>query len=286
MTTKVTIEKISNEITLLKEQLKSNFDNTLTQIINLQNELHGFHNIINNNNILRQQSLLPVDLSHNNLKKQNVTIILTSTVNVHNHKQFIYQRNKNDRLAIYLKSIKQWLEKTNFHIVLVENSDYPFTELSELLSLYKNRFEIITFNEKILNNKGLLTCDSKGVSEMYAINYAYNNSKLIQNSIFIIKVTARYFIPELEDYLSEFDLTKYDILTQYHKRCEMVGCNSNIFNIIFDQKTYSNGKSIYEPHVENVYHYRYTFYDRKIPPKLFKIEETQRGGDNIPFTNI
>ena len=42
----------------------------------------------------------------------NVLIILTSTVNINPTKQFLYQTNPKERLDCYLKSVKQWLEKT------------------------------------------------------------------------------------------------------------------------------------------------------------------------------
>ena len=51
-----------------------------------------------------------------------ITIILTSTVHVNFKKHFLVQVNANDRLQTYLKSVYQWLEKTIFHIILVENS--------------------------------------------------------------------------------------------------------------------------------------------------------------------
>ena len=62
---------------------------------------------------------------------------------------------------------------------------------------------------------------------------------MIHSSNFIVKVTGRYFIPTLEDYLLEFNLNEYDCLTQNNRdRCEMVGCHYtqflNIFNTDMD----------------------------------------------------
>ena len=218
---------------------------------------------------------------------QKVTIILTSTVIVSPYKIFIRQRDKKERLNVYLKSIRQWLEKTNFHIILAENSNYPFDELFEERIKYKDRFEILSFDEKILNNEGLLTCNSKGVSEIYAINYAYDNSKLKTNSVFFIKITGRYFIPDLEKYLSQFDLTKYNCFTQTsHTRCEMVGSDINNFKTVFDEKIFATHNTLYDPHIENVYKYRTSLINNHIPPKLFQIEPTQGGGCNCIFKTI
>ena len=58
----------------------------------------------------------------------NILIILTSTVNINHYKHFLHQRDPVERLNCYLKSIKQWLEKTNLKICLVENSGYTFPE--------------------------------------------------------------------------------------------------------------------------------------------------------------
>ena len=136
----------------------------------------------------------------------STTIILTSTVNVNLKKIFLSQIDKNERLDTYIKSIKQWLANTNFNIVLVENSGYQFEELQEEKETYKNRFEIISFVEEELEEAQYLTNDnSKGTSEIFSINYAFNHSEIIKNSIFIIKITARYYIPELQEYLSNFD---------------------------------------------------------------------------------
>ena len=80
----------------------------------------------------------------------NITIILTSTVNINEKKAYIYQKNKDERINTYLKSILQWLNKTNFNIVLVENSGYNFNELNNEKKIYKDRFEVITFKQNIL----------------------------------------------------------------------------------------------------------------------------------------
>jgi len=54
--------------------------------------------------------------------------------------------NPSDRLEFYLKSIKQWLDLTNFKICVIENSGYTFSELSEYTNKYNDRFEILRFN--------------------------------------------------------------------------------------------------------------------------------------------
>jgi len=215
------------------------------------------------------------------------TIILTSTVNVDLRKCGTFQSNVNDRLETYLKSILQWLTKTQFKIVLVENSGYNFDELNNEKILYKNRFEVITFVEKDLAEaQYCANTAAKGNSEMFAINYAFNNSKIIHSSNFVIKITARFFINELEEFLNQFDLDKYDCLTQQNRdRCEMVGSHYKNFHYIFDRKLL-NQNGHYWGHVEDIWKMRSSKFTNILICKQFEIDPTQRGGIPEIYYNI
>ena len=210
----------------------------------------------------------------------NTTIILTSTVNVNLAKSHIFQKNVDSRLETYLKSILQWLNKTSFNIVLVENSGYTFDELNNEKDIFKDRFEVISFKESEMQQANYLKInDSKGSSEVFAIDYAYQHSKIIHSSNFIIKITCRYFIPELEEYLSNFDLNNYDCLTQNNRdRCEMVGAHYNNFTFIFGLSAYF--------HIERIWKERASMCDNILVCKEFKIEKTQRGGLNEFFETM
>lgn len=216
----------------------------------------------------------------------NITIILTSTINIQ-PKGVLFQKTKEERIYSYIKPIKKWLYNTNFHIILVENTGYTFPELEEDVSFYKDRFEIISFEERnFKETKYLENDEGKGSSEMFAINYAFRHSKYIKNSLFIIKVTARYFIPELENYLSEVALANYAGLCQNDvDRCEMVGAHKDNFSIIFD-KYLIDETGQYQQHVESIYKLRMSWFDNILRCKLFDIEPTQRGGVNEIFHNI
>jgi hypothetical protein len=217
----------------------------------------------------------------------NATIILTSTVNINPKKWFLFQKDKNDRLQNYLKAVLQWLTKTNFKIVLIENSGYSYDELNTEKELYKDRFEVITFVESELEeSKYLIDNPHKGASEIFAINYGFYNSKIIKPSDFIIKITARYFIPGLEDYLKKYDLNKYDCLTQNNRdRCEMVGSHINNFNHIFNVNLFNkNGQ--YICHIEDLWKERTSGYAVILICEQFQIEPTQRGGDDAVFNEI
>jgi len=207
------------------------------------------------------------------------TIILTSTVNVYDNIDCCYQRDPNNRIQTYLTSILQWLNNTNFNIILIENSGYNFNELNKEKEVFKERFEFFSINHTNVPN--FIRYYNKGKNELFSISYLYNNSKLIHLSNFIIKVTARFFIPELEDYLKNYDLNTYDCLVQENRhRCEMVGSHYKNFKHIFYFDVNENR------YVEDVWLERTSVYNNILKCKTFNIIPTQRGGINEKYTTI
>ena len=204
----------------------------------------------------------------------NCCIILTSTVSINPKKRFIYDTDGNSRLNTYLKSIKQWLDKTNFKIVLVENSGHQFTEIDDYIEKYKERFEIISFREEDIDSQTFdsigaqavrLPDDylytSKGTSEMFAIYYAYQHSRLTKTAKFIIKVTCRYF----------------------------VGSHVNNISDIFMPGHFRNSDGKWHHHIESVYKDRILTRvpeERTIVCDVFQIEPTQQGGCNVQRTEL
>jgi hypothetical protein len=214
-------------------------------------------------------------------------IILTSTVHVKLNKNCIFQVSKDERIQTYLNSVLQWLNNTNLDIVLVENSDYNFDELSYEKEHFKNRFEVITFNENNLDEaKYLENNDSKGASEIFSINYAFKNSKLIKENCFIIKISGRFFIPELEKFLLDYDLDTYDCLSQCDRdRCEMVGSHYRNFSYIFNINLI-NQNNEYEGHIESIWKIRTLSFNNNLICRNFPITPTRRGGIDGFFDNI
>ena len=217
-------------------------------------------------------------------------IILTTTVNVNNNILCLYQTNKEERVDTYLKSIKRWLNETSLNILVVENSGYKFNELNNELKEYNNRFQIISFNENALKNKKmstyLMNSKSKGLHEIFAINYAYYKSKFAKKNNFIIKITGRFFIPDFETYLSGYNTNNYAALTQNNlNRCEIVGAHIRTFRIIFNIILHNKNNN-YDGHVENIYKYRISRFKKVIHCKIFNIEETQRGGVKQKYNDL
>ena len=227
----------------------------------------------------------------------NILIILTSTININPNKNFLFQTDPNERINTYLKSIKQWLENTNFRICLVENSGYDFPELNDCLNLYKDRFEIISFNEFLLPDdlKHLIYNPSKGASEMYSIIHAFNASKFKTNTDFIIKITGRYFIPDLEFFLLTTNIQNrlfgINILDNNsiiglrqsdEHRCEILGIHKKFFYLLFELNLSDELGNFY-PHVETVYRNRLKLFnqDKILICPTFNIEPTQMGGIEV-----
>lgn len=233
----------------------------------------------------------------------NVLIILTSTVHVNRYKSYIYQTDSKERVDTYVKSVKEWLEKTSFRICLVENSDYTYPELNEYSEKYKDRFEIITFDEFKLppDLQHIVYNTSKGASEMLSIILAYNNAKFKDGINFIIKVTARYFIPELEPFLLEHNIKErtrhIGILDDEPKiiglrqsnenRCEVIGIHKRFFDILFELKM-SDDNGYFYSHVETIYRNRLRLFNQEkiLVCPLFKIEPTQMGGLDLIVEEI
>ncbi len=216
-----------------------------------------------------------------------ILIILTSTVFINPSKYYMYQTDPKSRINIYLYAVRQWLYKTNFKICLVENSGYSFEELEIEKDKFANRFEVITYNEKELEPH-LINNTSKGQSELYAINYAFHNSKFKESANFIIKLTARYFISELEKYLGDFNINDWYYLTQNNRdRCEMVGCHKSKFDEVFNVCLIDEN-GLCHSHIEDVWKKRTASQFHTLICNEFKIERTIRGGapDECAFVTI
>ena len=220
-------------------------------------------------------------------QKFKAVILLTTSVIVQK-KLPLYQTDKEERIKTYVKSIKQYLEKTNLPIVVIENTGYDFSkELKNEIIKYRSRFEIISFNEHLKPDCLYLSGNmSKGNSELFSIYYAFYNSRIIQNSNFIIKITGRYFVSELEEYLEKTNLHEYHAIIQNQsERCEIVGSSYEMFDKIFNPY-FPKEEDKYNGHAESIFEHRMNFFPKKtilVLPRLH-IEPTKRGGLNEIFT--
>ena len=234
----------------------------------------------------------------------NICIILTSTIYVNPKKNHLCNTDPTNRLEIYLNSIEKWLEKTNFKIILVENSGYKYPELEEYAEKYKDRFEMILFKEEEIEEEVYdeigaqavrLPDDylytSKGTSEMFAIYYAYKKSLLAKSCDFIIKITCRYFVPQLEGFLKNKNMNDYEALRQNNReRCEIVGSHKNKFDEVFKPDHFRCSDGLWHHHAESIYKdrllTRITSEDKILVCDTFVIQPTLQGGTYELMRNL
>ena len=203
----------------------------------------------------------------------NYCILLTMTVNINNNIKLLTVKDSNERRDVYIRTIKKWLYYTNIKIIVVENSNYHFNELEYEKDIFKDRFEIISFNEN--NVFPVIASDkTKGTHELYSIRYANNNSDLIKKSDFIIKITGRYFIPYLENFISNHNLNNYLILCQFFTNyCVLLGCSKLHFNNLFDKNELNS-------HIETTYQERINSIKKSLILKcpILKVDTVKQGG--------
>lgn len=125
--------------------------------------------------------------------RNKITILLTATIDT---KDVVFVKRSNPlvRESDYINSIKKWIKNTTYLIVFCENSGYPIDKIKSIVEQYgRNQIELLQFNGQ--NFPGEF---GKGYGELLIIKYAIQNSNLIQNSDYVIKVTGRYFIKNIK----------------------------------------------------------------------------------------
>jgi len=125
----------------------------------------------------------------------NTVILLTACVNPDGMTKTILQDTK-IRQGQYENALSFYLSRTPYKIVVVENTCCNFSERfnSYILS---ERLEFITFDGNNYD-KSL----GKGYGEMLIIKHALSNSKLIKDSDYIIKITGRLIVSNINILLS------------------------------------------------------------------------------------
>lgn len=120
------------------------------------------------------------------------TILLSSTINP-NEIFKIGRMNPIDREDDYFKATEFYL-KRGFLVVFVDNSD---TKSEKILSL-GHKFS----NLEYLSFVSLQSHLGKSKGEVEIINFALENSQLLKSVDYIIKISGRYLISNLEEVLS------------------------------------------------------------------------------------
>lgn len=99
---------------------------------------------------------------------------------------YTYLQDKDIRKKQYIEAIEFYLNKTNLPIVFAENTN---TDFSHLFRRYidNGRLEYITFD----GNSGFDKIKGKGYGEAIIMLYAIKHSQILRNCKYLIKVTGR-----------------------------------------------------------------------------------------------
>lgn len=204
-----------------------------------------------------------------NTMNNSVCILLTTAVTPKAYyktdKMNHHINNSNTRLELYKSVINEWLSKTNLLIHVVDSTGYKFEEYSN-----NPRVKICSFTNK--TDMGGGPTPYEAISILTAFNYF----KLI-NYDKIIKITGKYFIPDMEKIISKIPYDT-DIIFQhtqgnYWQNSEIFGCKTkylvSIMNMILEE--FKKGKD-FERSLYLLNNKRYKIY--RLP--VIKIKPTQR----------
>ena len=125
-----------------------------------------------------------------NKKTNEAVLLMTSCVKPTGITELVL-KDADVRLKQYLEALDFYLKNTSFKIVFIDNSNYDISSFFEK-EIISNRLECLFFDGDIYDkSKG------KGFGEGLILKYAFDNSTLIQNADFIIKVTGRLIVKNI-----------------------------------------------------------------------------------------
>ncbi len=187
-----------------------------------------------------------------------VVLIITGCISPNLHQQFLVLKDENERLKQYISSILFYIEESPLKkIVFCENSNYKYSGIGELEKIAENsgkQFEWLSFQGDFERVK----TDGKGYGEGEIIEYALNNSKMMQQCISFAKVTGRLKIRNINDFFVKIKTNRNyfnrDIYGGRGVDTRFYICNKDFFNthlltayreLIVDGRMFS---------IENVYY--------------------------------
>lgn len=127
----------------------------------------------------------------------NIVLLLTGTINVYD-KHFTVLTNAGERRQAYLTTIRYYLQHYPYPIVFVENSGEDLSgEFSDEIN--NNRLEVLSFEGNHYPAEF-----GKGLGELKCIEYAVTHARTFNENSFIFKITGRYEVINLPDFVKTF----------------------------------------------------------------------------------
>lgn len=131
-------------------------------------------------------------------------ILLTSTVQP-NITVFSRRNNPLERERDYCEVVRT-LVKTDYPIVFCDNSNYPLKNIKEILnSRSPETYEVHQFDGSTFP-----VFLGKGYGELQIIKYALDHSKILKECDFVVKITGRYVVQNLEHILDSVRAGNFD----------------------------------------------------------------------------
>ena len=209
---------------------------------------------------------------HRKLEKvfpNKFTLLITTCVNPKSH---CTKESNEYRLQFYRMTIRKWLDNTNLPIIIVENSGYSFPEFQNTRAI------IISFNEDEIGMQPFPTSTSY---EAISILTASARDVFVKTE-YIIKITGRYYLPDLEKTLIGLQDMNESIIYQSirdsvarRQNCEIFGFKKEYCERIYAPVLYN--KSEIEMHLFDIHESLNTSHYRFGP--LYLDQEVTRGGD-------
>lgn len=168
-----------------------------------------------------------------NSKPNKWCILLTTAIGVGNQSE--YRKN------LYLKQIEKWVTNTNYFIFIVESTGNGHL-FNNMKNQNINRIDIISINLEKNSSSSIL----EALSLKEAVNHI-NNTNIGKEITHILKVTGRYFLPNIQNSLENVthDLDFYIQIHTNHKinwqNTEYYGIRKNLLipmvnNVIENKK--------------------------------------------------
>ena len=135
-------------------------------------------------------------------------ILLTGCINP-DGMAYTALNNTEERKAQYVNAIRYYLNKTNYSVVFAENSG---TDISILFQDFidSGRFECLSYMGNQNKEKG------KGYGEAEIIEFAINNSRLIDEKSIIAKITGRLIINNINRIIKPLKKNTDFVSCQFH----------------------------------------------------------------------
>ena len=139
---------------------------------------------------------------------------------------------KNIRLNEYISAISYMLKKyQNLNIVYIDSSNYNLKLQNPEFNKFSNFETLACSAQDIVKEKG------KGAGELFSINYALDNSVLLRNSNYIMKINGRYKLLNLEKIMGKIN---------FKNKNSIIYGEFRSYNTWFDSRCFLAKKEIFK----------------------------------------